>query len=69
MKLVDVSEEKQTGLGAGHFVTTVTDYRDHDGEHVGSMFFRILKFKPGTGRPASRARRRVPSDRGGRVPA
>jgi uncharacterized OB-fold protein/acyl dehydratase len=50
-KLVDVSEEKQTGLGTGHFVTTETQYHDQHGEHVGSMFFRILKFKPGTGRP------------------
>lgn len=50
--LVDVSEEKQTGLGIGHFVTTETQYHDQHGEHVGSMFFRILKFRPGTGRGA-----------------
>jgi uncharacterized protein len=49
-KLVDVSEEKHTGLGIGHFVTTETEYHDQHGEHVGSLFFRILKFKPGTGR-------------------
>ena len=53
LKLVDVSEEKQTGLGIGHFVTTETEYHDQNGEHVGSMFFRILKFKPGTGRAPS----------------
>jgi uncharacterized OB-fold protein/acyl dehydratase len=41
-----VSEEKATGLGVGHFVTTRTEYRDQDGEVVGSMMFRILKFKP-----------------------
>ncbi len=41
-----VSEEKATGLGVGHFVTTRTEYRDQDGELVGSMMFRILKFKP-----------------------
>jgi uncharacterized OB-fold protein/acyl dehydratase len=52
-KLVDVSEEKQTGLGIGHFVTTETEYYDQTGEHVGSMFFRILKFRPGTGRQAA----------------
>ena len=52
LKLVDVSEEKQTAIGTGHFVTTETQYHDQHGEHVGSMFFRILKFKPGTGRPA-----------------
>jgi uncharacterized OB-fold protein/acyl dehydratase len=41
-----VSEEKATGLGVGHFVTTRTEFRDQDGELVGSMMFRILKFKP-----------------------
>ena len=53
LKLVDVSEEKQTGLGIGHFITTETEYHTQDGEHVGSMFFRILKFRPGTGRAPS----------------
>ncbi len=52
-KLVDVSAEKQTALGIGHFVTTETEYFDQHGDHVGSMFFRILKFRPGTGRTAS----------------
>jgi uncharacterized OB-fold protein/acyl dehydratase len=42
----DVSPEKHTGLGDGHFVTTRTDFRDQQGELVGSMRFRILKFKP-----------------------
>ena len=50
VKLVDVSDEKQTALGIGHFVTTETEYHDQHGDHVGSMFFRILKFRPGTGR-------------------
>src|SRR5207244_12933184 len=45
-----VSDEKETGLGVGHFVTTRVDYRTDDGELVGTMRFRILKFKPGTGR-------------------
>jgi uncharacterized protein len=48
-----VSEEKATGLGVGHFVTTRVDYRTDDGELVGTMRFRILKFKPGTGRSAA----------------
>jgi acyl dehydratase len=52
-ELVDVSEEKQTGLGLGHFVTSRTTYRTQDGEEVGRMFFRLLKFCPGTGRSAS----------------
>src|SRR5438067_12293126 len=42
----NVSAEKSTGLGAGHFVTTRTDFRDQDGELVGTMRFRILKFRP-----------------------
>jgi len=41
-----VSEEKATGLGDGHFVTTRTEFRDQHGELVGTMMFRILKFKP-----------------------
>jgi 3-oxo-4,17-pregnadiene-20-carboxyl-CoA hydratase alpha subunit len=48
-----VSEEKATALGVGHFVTTRVDYRTDDGELVGTMRFRILKFKPGTGRVAA----------------
>ncbi len=45
-----VSEEKQTALGRGHFVTWVSRYRTQDGEEVGRMRFRVLKFEPGTGR-------------------
>jgi uncharacterized OB-fold protein len=48
--LEDVSEEKATGLGIGHFVTTRHRYTTKQGEHVGDLRFRILKFRPGTGR-------------------
>jgi uncharacterized protein len=41
-----VSVEKRTALGAGHFVTTVSTYHDQSGQVVGTMRFRILKFKP-----------------------
>ncbi|HYF44946.1 MAG TPA: bifunctional MaoC family dehydratase N-terminal/OB-fold nucleic acid binding domain-containing protein [Acidimicrobiales bacterium] len=41
-----VSPEKTTGLGTGHFITTRQEYRDADDELVGTMTFRILKFKP-----------------------
>lgn len=44
--LEDVSGPKQTALGTGHFVTTVTSYRDARGAPVGRMRFRILKFRP-----------------------
>lgn len=52
IELVEVSDEKSTALGVGHFVTTQTEYRDQHGDRVGAMRFRILKFKPGTGRGA-----------------
>ena len=51
--LEDVSEEKQTALGIGHFVTTRQRYETVEGEHVGDLLFRILKFKPGTGTTAA----------------
>ena len=41
-----ISEEKQTRLGPGRFVTWVTTYTDQDGDVVGRQVFRILKFKP-----------------------
>jgi hypothetical protein len=53
--LEEVSEEKQTALGIGHFVTTRHRYSTTSGEHVGDLLFRILKFKPGTGTAAAAA--------------
>jgi uncharacterized protein len=44
-----ISEEKQTRLGPGRFVTWVTTYTVEDGETVGRQRFRILKFKPAGG--------------------
>ena len=51
LTLEDVSAEKQTGLGTGHFVTSRIRYLVGD-EVVGSVLFRVLKFRPGTGRTA-----------------
>jgi acyl dehydratase len=42
-----ISDEKQTRLGPGHFVTWVTTYCDGSGQVVGRQRFRILKFKAG----------------------
>jgi acyl dehydratase len=42
-----VSDEKQTALGRGHFVTWVTTYVDQHGEVLGRQRFRVLRFKPG----------------------
>lgn len=46
----EISDEKQTRLGPGHFVTWVTSYFDDAGEVVGRQRFRILKFNPGGSR-------------------
>ena len=46
MEIESVSDEKQTRIGRGHFVTWVTTYRDEQGEVVGRQMFRILKFAP-----------------------
>lgn len=42
----DVSEEKKTGLGTGHFVTLAYEFTNQDGEFLGRETFRVLKFKP-----------------------
>ncbi len=49
----DVSGEKATGLGLGHFITTRLEYTDQRGEPVATMRFRILKFKPKTAAPST----------------
>jgi uncharacterized OB-fold protein/acyl dehydratase len=41
-----ISPQKTTGLGTGHFITTRQDYYDGAGELVGSMLFRIIRFRP-----------------------
>ncbi len=41
-----ISDEKQTRIGRGHFVTWATTYADNNGEVVGRQRFRILKFMP-----------------------
>jgi acyl dehydratase len=45
-RLDAVTPRKQTALGEGYFLTTVTEYRDQHGELVGEMLFRVLWFKP-----------------------
>jgi hypothetical protein len=41
-----ISEEKQTRIGRGYFVTWLTTYVDETGEVIGRQRFRIFKFKP-----------------------
>lgn len=42
----DISEEKKTGLGVGHFVTTLKTYRNDGDEVVATQRWRTLRFKP-----------------------
>ncbi len=42
----EISEEKATGVGVGYFITTRTHFENQDGEDLGSMTFRVLRFKP-----------------------
>jgi hypothetical protein len=46
--LESVSDEKQTRIGPGYFVTWATTYTDQADEVVGRQHFRILKFRPET---------------------
>lgn len=46
VEVESVSPEKKTGLGVGRFVTQLYTFFDAQGERVGTMRFRILKFKP-----------------------
>jgi hypothetical protein len=47
--LEDVSDEKQTSKGPGHFTTLLTTYYDEDGNVVGRQRFRMFRFKPQVG--------------------
>lgn len=44
-RLESVVGPKQTGVGEGYFVTTLSTWRV-DGEQVATMLFRVLKFRP-----------------------
>ncbi len=50
-RLESVVGPKQTGVGEGYFVTTANTWWV-GAEQVATMSFRVLKFKPGTGRPS-----------------
>jgi hypothetical protein len=42
----EVSDEKETALGTGYFLTWVTTYTDQHGEVLGRQRFRVLRFRP-----------------------
>ncbi|MGI9084912.1 MAG: OB-fold domain-containing protein [Aeromicrobium sp.] len=54
-RLHEVVGPKATGVGEGYFVTTRSTWTvgpEDAPEEVATMQFRVLKFKPGTGRPS-----------------
>lgn len=44
--ITSISEQKATALGVGYFVVTRTVFTDQNGQEVGWLDFRVLKFKP-----------------------
>ncbi len=41
-----ISDEKRTRLGTGHFVTTITTFRNQFGQVVGTHTFTLLMYRP-----------------------
>ena len=58
----EISPEKRTGLGIGHFVTIRYEFTDQNGEPVGRMLFRVLKFKPNLAQSANAAPAAAPAE-------
>jgi uncharacterized OB-fold protein len=49
----EISEEKATGVGIGYFITTRTQFENQDGDDLGSLTFRALRFKPAAAQAAA----------------
>tara|TARA_R110002124_G_scaffold41518_1_gene128673 strand:- start:7543 stop:8610 length:1068 start_codon:yes stop_codon:yes gene_type:complete len=45
-RLESISDQKQTSLGAGYFLTQILEYCTEDGEKVAEMRFTILRYDP-----------------------
>ena len=45
VEITDISDEKSTGLGVGFFVTQRYTFEAGEGEQVGKMLFRTLRYK------------------------
>jgi uncharacterized OB-fold protein len=52
-RLTEVTGPKRTGLGEGWFVTVRSTWCSEAAQEVAEMDFRVLKFRPGTARPAA----------------
>jgi uncharacterized protein len=59
--LDEVSDEKRTALGTGHFLNYRYEFSDQRGALVGRMRFRILKFRPAQAMPAPAAESQKPT--------
>lgn len=46
-KVTDVSPEKKTSLGAGHFITATFIFNNQKGETVGTQSLTVLKYRIG----------------------
>ncbi len=46
MVVKSISEEKATAMGNGYFIETLTTFKNQRDEIVGTMIFRVLRFKP-----------------------
>lgn len=53
--IAEISDEKATGRGVGYFITTRTKFWNEKGEELGSMSFRVLRYKPPAESSASTA--------------
>jgi uncharacterized OB-fold protein/acyl dehydratase len=62
-----ISEEKATALGLGYFIVTRTSFESQDGEPLGSMVFRVLRYKPS--QPPAAAEEGSTASVPGRIPA
>ena len=51
--IAEISDEKATGVGTGYFITTRTKFTNEKAEELGSMSFRVLRFKPANARAAA----------------
>ena len=69
MTIESISEEKATAVGIGYFIQTRMVFTDQDGEEVGWMTFRVLKFKPSGDRQAPATDDSVAAAKPGRIRA
>lgn len=68
LQLLEVSEQKTTGLGTGYFVTTLTEFTNASGKRVGSWRFRTFNFKPRQPTEEELAKKKQREERQAKIP-